>query len=97
MSEKSFTRVSLAEARKLRSRTDWERLRQEDAAGIEPADDDDFVPDWTKVRVVKPEPKQSVTLRVDRDVLDFFRAGGKGYQTRMNAVLRAYMAAAKGR
>jgi uncharacterized protein (DUF4415 family) len=37
-----------------------------------------------------PEPKASVTLRVDREVLDWFKSQGKGYQTRINAVLKAY-------
>ena len=37
-----------------------------------------------------PPGKQSVHLRVDRDVLDWFRAQGRGHLTRMNAVLRAY-------
>ena len=40
-----------------------------------------------------PEPKMAVLLRIDPDVLNFFRSQGKGYQTRMNAVLRAYMEA----
>ena len=35
--------------------------------------------------------KQQVTLRLDREVLDWFRAQGRGYQTRMNAVLRAFV------
>ena len=35
-------------------------------------------------------PKTSISLRVDRDVLDWFKAQGPGYQTRMNAVLRAF-------
>ncbi|WP_246102731.1 BrnA antitoxin family protein [Rhizobium straminoryzae] len=35
--------------------------------------------------------KAQVTMRIDSDVLDWFRAQGKGYQTRMNAVLKAYM------
>lgn len=39
--------------------------------------------------------KEQVTLRVDADVLEWFRASGSGYQTRMNGVLRAYMNAAK--
>ena len=37
-----------------------------------------------------PPGKELVTLRLDRDVLDSFRKAGKGYQTRINAVLRAY-------
>jgi uncharacterized protein (DUF4415 family) len=39
-------------------------------------------------------PKASISLRVDADVLDWFRAGGTGYQSRMNAVLRAFRDAA---
>ena len=35
-------------------------------------------------------PKKSVSLRVDADVLSWFKAQGPGYQTRMNAVLRAF-------
>ena len=38
-----------------------------------------------------PEKKKSVTVRLDADVLEWYRSQGKGYQTRMNAVLRLYM------
>lgn len=38
-----------------------------------------------------PEPKEQVTLRIDADVLRWFRAQGRGYQTRMNAVLKGYV------
>lgn len=38
-----------------------------------------------------PESKERLTVRFDQDIVDFFRKQGKGYQTRMNAVLRAYM------
>ncbi len=41
-----------------------------------------------------PGPKQQITLRIDSDVLDFFRHTGRRYQTRINAVLRSYMEAA---
>ena len=41
--------------------------------------------------MVKPAPKRAISLRIDQDVLDWFRAGGPRYQTRMNAVLRSYM------
>ena len=39
-------------------------------------------------------PKQSVSLRLDADVLDWFKEGGAGYQSRINAVLRAFKEAA---
>ena len=38
-----------------------------------------------------PQPKSVLNMRVDRDVLDFFRSQGRGYQTRINAVLRSYV------
>lgn len=43
--------------------------------------------------MVHPTPKQPISLRVDEDVLAWFKAQGPRYQSRMNAVLRAYMAA----
>jgi uncharacterized protein (DUF4415 family) len=38
-----------------------------------------------------PRKKQLVSLRIDPDVLEWFKGRGKGYQTRINAILRAYM------
>ncbi|MGA3011760.1 MAG: BrnA antitoxin family protein [Terracidiphilus sp.] len=46
---------------------------------------------WKSARVVMPNGKTSVHLRLDRDVVDWFKAHGKGHLTRMNAVLRAYV------
>jgi uncharacterized protein (DUF4415 family) len=45
---------------------------------------------WSNAVVKRAEPKVQVTIRLDREVLDWFKAQGKGYQTRVNAVLRAY-------
>ena len=45
---------------------------------------------WQAARLVQPDRTQLVTLRVKRSVLDAFKAQGKGYQTRMNAVLETY-------
>jgi uncharacterized protein (DUF4415 family) len=42
-----------------------------------------------------PEPKTAVTIRLDQQVLKWFKAKGPGYQTRINALLRAYMEAHK--
>jgi uncharacterized protein (DUF4415 family) len=47
--------------------------------------------------LVMPEPKTSVTLRIDREIIEWFKSEGKGYQTRMNAVLKAYVKAQKER
>ena len=47
---------------------------------------------WDEGELVVPTAKQAISLRVDEDVLDWFRQTGPRYQTRMNAVLRSYMA-----
>ena len=47
--------------------------------------------DFWKEAVVAPPPKRAISLRVDHDVLEWFRARGPRYQTHMNAVLRAYV------
>ncbi len=45
---------------------------------------------WQNARLVEPDRTQSVTLRVKKSVLEAYKAQGKGYQTRMNAVLESY-------
>jgi uncharacterized protein (DUF4415 family) len=45
---------------------------------------------WKNAKLVEPDTTQQVTLRVKKSVLDAFKATGKGYQTRMNAVLETY-------
>jgi uncharacterized protein (DUF4415 family) len=47
---------------------------------------------WDGAMLVVPGPKQAISLRVDEDVLAWFRKSGPRYQTRMNAVLRSYVA-----
>jgi len=46
---------------------------------------------WENAKLVKPLTKQAISLRVDRDVLDWFKSQGKGYQSLMNSVLRSYV------
>ena len=97
-SKERITRVTLEEAKRLKSKTDYVRLDAMTDEGIAEAvaEDPDAAPldiDWTKARLVLPPGKENVTLRIDRDVLEWFRATGKGFHTRMNAVLRAYMEA----
>jgi uncharacterized protein (DUF4415 family) len=50
---------------------------------------------WSSARVVMPSGKVSVHLRLDSDVVEWFKANGKGHLTRMNAVLKAYVEAQK--
>ena len=97
MSEQGITRRRLAEASRP-SGTDWERLarqsEQEIAAAV--AGDPDAAPlvdeAWFRAaEVVEPPTKELISIRLDKDVLDFFRATSERYQTRINAVLRQYM------
>lgn len=78
------------------SRTDWKKVdattKAELEASIAVDPDDGHEPlDWTKAVKGLPPAKQPVKLRIDADVLEWFRRTGKGYQTRMNNVLRAFV------
>jgi uncharacterized protein (DUF4415 family) len=79
-----------------RGKTDWARvdaLTDEDIAKAV-AEDPDAAPidiDWSSAVLVMPARKKAISIRVDEDVLDFFKKEGDGYQRRINAVLRSYM------
>jgi uncharacterized protein (DUF4415 family) len=105
--EGGIRRYSVAEMAELRrrgeSRTDLPRVRAKTEAELERdiADDVDFrdVPEnWVETaEAVMPVPKRLLSLRLDEDVVAWFKRQGPGYQTRMNAVLRAYVAQAERR
>ena len=103
MTEERITRVTLAQARKMKSLTDWARLDAMTEEEIErnAAEDPDNPPmteeDWKNARVVWPQGKAPVTLRLDKDIIAWFKHRGRGYQTRINAVLRAFVEAQKPR
>ncbi len=81
----------------LGSETIWKRvdaMRDED---IDFSDSPKLGPDFFANAIIWPGPKKQITLRVDPDVLTFFRKHGRGYQTTINAVLRKYMEARKER
>ena len=88
------TVVSRDEKRK--GKTDWARV---DALGDDEIaeivrDDPEAVPvdiDWSEAVLVIPPKKKAISIRVDADVLDWFKGEGAGYQRRMNAVLRSYV------
>jgi uncharacterized protein (DUF4415 family) len=46
---------------------------------------------WDEVRVVTTREKQAISIRLDRDILDYFRSAGPRYQSQINAVLRSYV------
>jgi uncharacterized protein (DUF4415 family) len=81
---------------KIEPKTDWRRLRTMTDEEIHAAiiDDPDARPTdeafWEDARLVAPQRKETVTMRLDADLLEWFRRE-RGYQTRINAILRAYM------
>ena len=102
MSKESITRISADEIRRKRAQgerslTDWARVDALTDEDIERAmrEDPDWADhidvNWADAEIVYPVAKTAVSIRLDQDVIDFFRATGKGYQTRINAVLRHYM------
>ncbi len=77
----------------LKDSTDWEWLDKAADADIDVSDipplGEDF---WREARLRLPKPKQMVSIRLDEEVLVWFKRKGPGYQTRINAVLKTYIA-----
>ena len=95
-----FTTDELARMRESGAdRTDWARVdaltEEELEASIDHDEEGEI--DWSSVQVGFPGPKRQLTVRFDADVIEWFKAQGPGYQTRMNAVLRSYVEARKRR
>ncbi len=99
--ERNIKRYSGAELDALRekgeSRTDLARVQAKTEEELERdiASDPDFcdVPEnwYENAQAVMPVPKKLLSLRLDSDIVDWFKSKGPGYQTRINAVLRAYV------
>lgn len=74
-------------------RTDWERVNnltyEEIEASVDFEDEGTF--DWSQAQPGMPPLKRQLTVRLDQDIIDWFKTQGPGYQTRMNAVLRSYV------
>ncbi len=77
-------------------RTDWRKVNAMTGKKLEAsirADIDDIrgEPDWSQAVMGIPAPKDHINIRIDHDVLEWFKANGRGYQTLMNNVLRAFV------
>jgi len=64
-------------------RTDWSKANAMTGKKLEP--------NWTQAIMGVPAPKDHINIRIDHDVLEWFKANGRGYQTQMNNVLRAFV------
>ena len=79
----------------LKGKTDWKRLDRQTSARTEAiaTRDRDGRPmsdeEWSKAEIIQPR-KVPVGLKLDHDVLGWFKSQGKGYQTRINTILRCY-------
>src|SRR5271169_5779728 len=97
--KRSFVRYTADELSKLNTETDWaevDALTREEIDRQAEADDGPLPDRWEETVVLGvPGPKRGLYLRLDPDVLDWFKAYGPGYQTRINAVLRAFVRARK--
>ena len=95
MKEKGTTVGSRERPRSTTIKSDLERLRNltDEEINASIANDPDWSDDWhwSDAVLVIPPKKKAISIRVDEDVLDYFKQGGAGYQRRMNAVLRSYM------
>jgi uncharacterized protein (DUF4415 family) len=96
MAKKGRTvRYSAERLRKMKSKTDWAKvdaLPQEEVERLADQEEGPLPEGWEAgISLGLPPGKEAVKLRIDRDVLAWFRATGKGYQTRINNVLRAFV------
>jgi len=86
-----------------KGKTDWQQvdaLTDKEIAGASEEDTDAFEPEpawFANALILRPsQPKERLTVRFDADMVHWFKEQGSGYQTRMNAILRAYYEAHKG-
>lgn len=101
MKKKStITRLTATEIQKLirqgKVYSDWAKADAMSEEALEAAiasdpDEAGMVVDWSSATIELPKPKAVLNMRVDRDVLEFFRKQGRGYQTTINAVLKSFV------
>jgi uncharacterized protein (DUF4415 family) len=94
------TRIRSEELDQIESRTDRERVRELSDEEIEQAvrkdpDAELLDEEWfQKAKLVVPTAEKTrITIRLDEDIVEYFKREGKGYQSRINAVLKAYVLA----
>ncbi|MFH0787625.1 MAG: BrnA antitoxin family protein [Pseudomonadota bacterium] len=92
---KSYTATGL-KAKRAESRTDFSKVdamtdEKLDRLIAEDKDERGIRPDWTRAKLILPHAKQSVHLRLEQDIIEFFKSLGKGHLSRMQAVLKAYV------
>jgi uncharacterized protein (DUF4415 family) len=75
-----------------KSQTDWDRVDRLSDNEIDTSDIPSLDAEFFKnAKLHIPTRKKSITVRLDNDVLEWYKSQGKGYQTKINAILRTYM------
>jgi uncharacterized protein (DUF4415 family) len=77
------------------SKTDWDRIKAMKEEEIDLTDSPELDAAFFQEAVPWPTHKKQITMRLDSEVLEFFKSQGRGYQTAMNKVLRRYVEAQK--
>jgi uncharacterized protein (DUF4415 family) len=78
-----------------KTRTNWQAAAAKPVPDVSNPDDATEPMEWATTQLPMPQRKEHTNLRIDADVLTFFRGQGRGYQTRINAVLRSYVEQAR--
>jgi uncharacterized protein (DUF4415 family) len=91
----SYTAAAL-KVKRAASRTDLSRLdaitdEELERLVAEDEDERDIRADWTQAKLILPQAKQSVHLRLESEIIAFFKSPGRGHISRMQAVLKAYV------
>lgn len=73
------------------SKTGWKRLAAQKDSEIDTSNIPKLGDDFFREAELRLPPKQAITIRLDADVLEWFKEQGQGYQTRINQLLRRYM------
>ena len=85
-------------ARRAKSRTDLRRvdaMTDEKLERLVAEDERGLKPDWTRAKLILPQARQSVHLRLEQETIEYFKSQGKGHISRMQAVLKSYVDAHK--
>jgi uncharacterized protein (DUF4415 family) len=94
--KENFVSYTIEELKQMPSRTDWaavDAMSQDEVEQLADEEDGPLPEGWQKTIVLGvPEPKKDVHIRLDAAVLRWFKAQGPGYQTRINEVLRGFVA-----
>ena len=96
--DKNIMRYTTAQlkAKRAESATDLSKvdaMSDEQLDHLIAEDERDIQPDWTRAKLILPHAKQSIHLRLEEDIINFFKSSGKGHISRMQAVLKAYVSA----